>query len=300
VVAIVVSERIVEWGPGIEPPCLICGTTLDALEHGVGLPPGQLRCPVCRAINDVHERSAPVLGSGELVLPPASTPSSMSVRVRRSRRAAGSRQRRNRSEPAVHVVVDWYARSIDLWAYFVVPVVMLLGGSLIFLGSWVSVLAVLGIVLLMAITYVIVEIRMSRFVLHVKGDRVALGRKGLPTPTSTKLVAVRVEVGSAAAARVVPQPIPAMRIRHVQLVLRRFESRGHVSSIRHVGPFDYYAVAVVDVAGRQTEHAISADIEEARFVFRVMTGFVPRSHRPTRRRPDPPRPRDEPGTLGDR
>lgn len=274
-----VSEQIVEWGPRLDHhPCLLCGASLDPLEHGFALPLGQLRCPVCRAINDVHERSAPLLGSGELVLPPASIPSSMSVRVRRSRRAAGSRQRRNRAEPPVHVVVVWDERSMDWWSYVAVPVVVLLGGSLIFVGGAVAVLAVLGIVLLLAMAYWTVAIRTSRFELHVKGDRVALGRKGLPTPTSTKLVAIRDEDGSSsvAHAQVVPQPIPAMRLRHVQLVVRKFESRGIVSS-NHLGSFDYYAVAVADAAGRQTEHAISTDIEEARFVFRVMTGFVPRS-----------------------
>jgi hypothetical protein len=239
-------------------------------------------------------------GSEELVLPPAATPSSMAVRVRRSRGAAGSRRRGNRAEPAAHVVVRWRARSVDS-SYIAVPVIGLLAGSLIFVGGTVAVLAVLavlGIVLLIAITYVAVAIRASRFELHVKGDRVALVRKGLPAPTSTKVVAVQVRAEGSSFPEIVPQPIPAMRLRHVQLVFRTFENRAIVS-IDDFGPFDYYAVAVVDEAGRRTEHAISTDIEEARFVFRAMTGFVPRSHRP-RRRPDPPRALDEPGSLGER
>jgi hypothetical protein len=294
----VVSERIVEWGPRLDPPCLVCGTSLDPLELGSGLPLGQLRCPVCRAINDVHERSAPVEGSGELVLPPASTPTSMSVRVRRSRSAAGSRQRRSRAEPPVHVVVDWPARSSDLWSYSAVLGVVLLAGVLIFVGGAVTVLAVLGVVLMIAVTYVAMAIHTSRFELHVKGDRIALVRKGWPAPTITRPVAIQVESGGSSFPEVVPQPIPAMHLRHVQLVLRTFENR--IVSINDFGPFDYYAVAVVDEAGRQTEHAISTDIEEARFVFRVMTGFVPRSRRLRRRRRDQPRALDEPGSLGDR
>jgi hypothetical protein len=53
--------------------------------------------------------------------------------------------------------------------------------------------------------------------------------------------------------------------------------------------FPYYGVALVSEAGVRREHAISTDIDEARFVFQVMTGLVPRSAEALAPAASPPR-----------
>lgn len=249
--------------------CLVCGSR--ALELGEGPYVGTLVCRQCNAVHE-HERdrereSFIVRGSPYLVVSMGAPPrSTLRVSVEQP---AGAELTPYRTDPVdlpARVVVRWRKSGTLLLALF------LCGFLLVAFADLIPLLLGLGpllwIVMALGVAIAVAKLPVtSHRTLVVQGGRAELG------------VTVTTLLGSLRSRR----PLAMSRSQHAISSLRPDQ----VLLARRRDPeseaVDTYAVYVLDDLGKRLEIETTTARDDARYLFRVLLGFVPPSARPAPR-----------------
>lgn len=239
--------------------CLVCGSR--GIEPGLGPYTGTLVCRECNAVHQLSGTSFVVRGSPHLVLTLGAPPRrALQVSVERPARTELAPYRTDPVALPERVVVKWRGYESLLlrliligFACFAFTDAMVSELGLGLLG-WI--LAGLGTVVCLAKVPMI-----SRRTLVVQGGRAELG------VTRTSLLSA---LGSSREIAMSRSQHAFASLRPEQVVLVRHRASQQANP-------DSYAVLVLDDLGRQLDIETTPAVDDARFVFRVLLGFVPSS-----------------------
>lgn len=245
--------------------CLLCGSRALALGDGPYV--GTLVCGQCNAVHERDRESFVVRGSPYLVLSMGAPPrSTLRVSVEHPAGAELTPYRTDPVELPARVVVRWRKSGALLLALFLGGLGVALFADLIplllGLGPLLWIVVALGVAIAVAKLPVT-----SHRTLVVQGGRAELG-----VTDSTVLSALRSR--SPIAISRSQHAISSLRPDQVQLV-RRHDPENEA--------IDTYAVYVLDDLGHRLEIETTTARDDARYLFRVLLGFVPRSARPAPR-----------------
>lgn len=242
--------------PEPQSTCLLCGGPEDDADPSHA--PGRFRCQVCRSING--DDIAPWPESGSLVLPPVQKPRWLSASARATTLAPGSPFRRDGAGIGARVVVRWWVRPHG-WQFLLAFVCVLVSGP--FVGLFGPGLDLMGWIFsgcFCVLAYWLAT-SVERATLVVENGLAELVISSLPWPRWRPLGAL---------SRPRRSVFRLAGPEHVYL--RRRVSHGQEAQ---KAPECYYDLLVMDDAGRMQIIGGFADLNEARFVYQVMTGFVP-------------------------
>jgi hypothetical protein len=239
--------------PGPRPTCLLCGTLGDLEPH---LGPGRFRCQVCRSMNDRDLAIWP--DSGSLVLPPVPKPRFLSASARATKLASGSPFRRDGGELRTRIVLRWWVK--PHWPYFFMLCVLLSGPFFSLFGRGLDLMGWIFSGCFYVLAYVLAATWVERATLVVENGLAELVLRRLPMPRWRRL-----DLLGRPSRSVIRWAGPE----HVYF--RRRVSDGQENQ---KDPECYYDILVLDEAGRLQIIGGFSDVNEARFVYQVLTGLV--------------------------